>query len=211
MVLPGATFVGFEEAPQTIEFPPTFKVRRSASLHYTSQRIPAYTDRIMWRSLLPSLRTRCLEQWIAEKVDTSDHKPVPLPHSLSLHLSHANTLTATLGLSAIPELSACGFTSRSPPRHRRLLTPCATHRWLRCCRWICARGGLDGGRVWRVRLTRATSGTTPRNPSSLVDPDALFRPRKFSRLTIPTQAFHGETPRPRPTFSGFPLWGKIQV
>ncbi len=43
-----SSFLGFTEAP--IKFPPTFKVERMKGTVYLNQRLPAWCDRILWRS-----------------------------------------------------------------------------------------------------------------------------------------------------------------
>ena len=66
-------FVGFRESD--ISFAPTFKVLRQAQTEYTTQRSPAYCDRVMWRSS-PYLSVECTRYWSGECVASSDHKPV---------------------------------------------------------------------------------------------------------------------------------------
>jgi phosphatidylinositol-bisphosphatase len=66
-------FLGFSESEPT--FPPTFKVFRNHQVEYTSQRTPAYCDRILWRSS-PYLLAASIDFWSGEKVGSSDHKPV---------------------------------------------------------------------------------------------------------------------------------------
>lgn len=41
------SFVDFQE--HHIKFPPSFKVKRQEGIHYISQRLPAWCDRILWR------------------------------------------------------------------------------------------------------------------------------------------------------------------
>jgi hypothetical protein len=53
------------------------QVEREASIAYTSRRLPAWCDRILWHSNLPEhMRPRCSRYFMAAEVDTSDHKPV---------------------------------------------------------------------------------------------------------------------------------------
>ena len=48
---------------------------RDKKISYTSQRLPAYCDRVLWRSS-PYLLVSVLDFWSGEQVSTSDHKPV---------------------------------------------------------------------------------------------------------------------------------------
>lgn len=68
-------FREFREGP--IEFPPTYKYDISSDEYDTSEkaRTPSYTDRILWRSILPNVQTQLLYYGRAE-VKTSDHRPV---------------------------------------------------------------------------------------------------------------------------------------
>jgi phosphatidylinositol-bisphosphatase len=60
-----------------IHFPPTYKYDINSNNYDTSEkaRTPSYTDRILWRSISPELRTQQLYYGRAE-VKTSDHRPV---------------------------------------------------------------------------------------------------------------------------------------
>ena len=60
-----------------INFPPTYKYDINSDNYDTSEkaRTPSYTDRILWRSISPDLRTQQLYYGRAE-VKTSDHRPV---------------------------------------------------------------------------------------------------------------------------------------
>lgn len=70
----GRVFRNFREGPVT--FNPTFRVERGKRLTYTTQRLPAYCDRILWLcapglKLAPPIVYKSVEQ-----IMTSDHKPV---------------------------------------------------------------------------------------------------------------------------------------
>lgn len=71
----GNVFADFEEGSM-IHFPPTFKVERKSGFTYNPQRCPAWTDRILWKSLatVPAARQTSLSA--GTLVSTSDHKPV---------------------------------------------------------------------------------------------------------------------------------------
>jgi len=66
-------FVGFVEGDYL--FPPTFKVKRNSKLQYTSQRSPAWCDRILRRSVA-GFPVAQLSLEAAQEIGTSDHKPV---------------------------------------------------------------------------------------------------------------------------------------
>ncbi|CAK4685969.1 unnamed protein product [Aphanomyces euteiches] len=86
----GVVFAGFEEA--AINFPPTFRRLRHTSLLKSTnaasvfslqvangggQRVPSYTDRILYASLADvESNLKCSEYMCHESIDTSDHKPV---------------------------------------------------------------------------------------------------------------------------------------
>lgn len=64
----------FSEAP--ITFLPTYKYDPGSSIYDTSekQRIPAWCDRILWRSFMPHyVKSLCYQRY---EVDISDHRPV---------------------------------------------------------------------------------------------------------------------------------------
>lgn len=71
----GRVFAGFTDLVP--KFMPTFKVDRKAGLGYKAQRLPAWCDRVLHRSL-PSFgeRLRATEFVAAPEIATSDHKPV---------------------------------------------------------------------------------------------------------------------------------------
>ncbi len=69
-------FLGFKDAP--ISFRPTFKVERDVEVpSYNEKRAPSYCDRVLWRSSsVVKDDVRCTSFTSAEKVMSSDHKPV---------------------------------------------------------------------------------------------------------------------------------------
>ena len=71
----GVAFHGFQEGDPA--FPPTFKVERIPGFSYQAQRVPAYTDRVLWKSM-PSLAASVTQTALRAVggVGTSDHKPV---------------------------------------------------------------------------------------------------------------------------------------
>ncbi|UJR10528.1 hypothetical protein I4U23_014731 [Adineta vaga] len=71
----GRVFREFNEGP--VQFPPTYKYDVGTDFYDTSEkaRTPSYTDRILWRSILPNVQTKQLYYGRAE-VKTSDHRPV---------------------------------------------------------------------------------------------------------------------------------------
>jgi len=71
----GEAFVGFTETDPT--FAPTFKLERKAGFEYKGQRIPSYTDRILWKSMPPLKDLVVQTEYSAvPAVGSSDHKPV---------------------------------------------------------------------------------------------------------------------------------------
>lgn len=68
-------FREFHEGP--IQFPPTYKYDVGSDEYDTSEkaRTPSYTDRILWRSIIPEIQSKQLYYGRAE-VKTSDHRPV---------------------------------------------------------------------------------------------------------------------------------------
>eukprot|EP00041_Stephanoeca_diplocostata_P028179 m.789415 g.789415 ORF g.789415 m.789415 type:complete len:447 (-) comp23323_c0_seq15:3968-5308(-) len=73
--LRGEAFVGFTEGKY--HFKPTFKMERVPDCKHKLQRIPSYTDRILWKSM-PQWADRVHQQSLTSVplVSTSDHKPV---------------------------------------------------------------------------------------------------------------------------------------
>lgn len=70
----GRAFYGFNEGE--IRFPPTYKYDSGTNVYDTSskQRIPAYTDRILYKSRRSHVS--CLQYSAVQEYTTSDHKPV---------------------------------------------------------------------------------------------------------------------------------------
>jgi phosphatidylinositol-bisphosphatase len=70
----GEAFPLFTEGP--IFHKPTFKVKKGVkTTEYNSERVPAYCDRILWRSVA-GLGGAVSMVWSAQEVFSSDHKPV---------------------------------------------------------------------------------------------------------------------------------------
>lgn len=69
-----AVFHGFKEG--TISFMPTFKVDRQKGHSYNPRRLPAWCDRVLWKSTLPSREAQVLDYYSVPEVSSSDHKPV---------------------------------------------------------------------------------------------------------------------------------------
>ncbi|CAF2877460.1 unnamed protein product [Rotaria sp. Silwood2] len=70
----GDRYCDFKEA--NIDFPPTYKFNlRSNDDTYAKNRIPSYTDRIIYRDK-PGLQIQCTQYKSIENVKHSDHKPV---------------------------------------------------------------------------------------------------------------------------------------
>lgn len=58
-------------------FPPTFKVRKEFGYNYNNQRIPSYTDRILYKSLSGlEDNIKCVSYSPCQMFNTSDHKPI---------------------------------------------------------------------------------------------------------------------------------------
>lgn len=71
----GLAFKGFRE-PQSARFPPTYKFKYgSGDYDLVSQRVPSFTDRVLYRSKRESQISALLYDW-APLIDSSDHKPV---------------------------------------------------------------------------------------------------------------------------------------
>jgi len=95
----GAVFSEFKEG--NASFPPTFKMNRVPGNDYKNQRIPSYTDRILWRSM-PQHRQAVSQISLssAPGVSTSDHKPVF--GVFELRLSCPPAIVPSLSLSSNP-------------------------------------------------------------------------------------------------------------
>jgi hypothetical protein len=75
-VISGKVAMSFFEEGKLI-FRPTFKVRRQKGIEYLDQRIPAYCDRVLWRSLPPVKDDLEIHAYSSlEQLSTSDHKAV---------------------------------------------------------------------------------------------------------------------------------------
>eukprot|EP00526_Cylindrotheca_closterium_P002273 CAMPEP_0113619994 /NCGR_PEP_ID=MMETSP0017_2-20120614/10174_1 /TAXON_ID=2856 /ORGANISM="Cylindrotheca closterium" /LENGTH=946 /DNA_ID=CAMNT_0000529621 /DNA_START=17 /DNA_END=2857 /DNA_ORIENTATION=- /assembly_acc=CAM_ASM_000147 len=86
----GELLVDFDTLP--CDFNPTFKVERTHGYDYKDQRIPSYTDRILFKSapgLRNNLRPLCYEP--CEDFITSDHKPLRGAFSIVPNDMMANT------------------------------------------------------------------------------------------------------------------------
>ena len=81
-------FQGFQEGE--IDFLPTFKVIAPEPVHldtpiqvlraretmYDPKRLPAWCDRILWKSVFSSKKANILSYYSAPEIASSDHKPV---------------------------------------------------------------------------------------------------------------------------------------
>ena len=71
----GLAFKGFQE-PKSARFPPTYKFKYGTDDYdLVSQRVPSFTDRILYRSKRESQTSALLYDWVPQ-MDSSDHKPV---------------------------------------------------------------------------------------------------------------------------------------
>ncbi len=119
--LAGRVLTGFEEAP--LQFSPTFKVERKPGFQYSQQRLPAWCDRVLWRSLPPArFHVQSLWYKALPEASTSDHKPVqalfnvrvPLPPAimeppLSLRLAPTDGVYIqfySLKLTGLPKMDS---------------------------------------------------------------------------------------------------------
>ncbi|KAL0245945.1 hypothetical protein GEMRC1_007161 [Eukaryota sp. GEM-RC1] len=69
-----SAFVGFNEAK--ITFAPTYRMNRNGPGYSTEKnRVPAYTDRILWKAF-PGLKVLPTSYTSAPSITTSDHRPV---------------------------------------------------------------------------------------------------------------------------------------
>lgn len=75
MMEKGVAFSGFQE-PFPISFPPTYKYTiGSDSFDFVNQRVPSFTDRILYRSKRPGHISCDFYDWIPS-MKSSDHRPV---------------------------------------------------------------------------------------------------------------------------------------
>ncbi|KAJ7533169.1 hypothetical protein O6H91_13G035900 [Diphasiastrum complanatum] len=73
---------GFKEGE--INFPPTFKVEKGALSLYNKRRMPAWCDRILWRTL-PGHSVKLTSYVSTPTMLTSDHKPVAATFTITVH------------------------------------------------------------------------------------------------------------------------------
>ncbi len=79
----GLSFALFREG--AYNFPPTFKVERSAGFVYQPKRVQSYCDRVLWRSLPRLMKdVHCDSMEGHAAITTSDHKPVSGAFRLSV-------------------------------------------------------------------------------------------------------------------------------
>ncbi|GBG67088.1 hypothetical protein CBR_g78869 [Chara braunii] len=77
----GQVFADFKEGE--INFAPTFKMVRGEEDQYMEKRLPAWCDRILWRSL-SGCKANLAQLYSAPSVKTSDHKPVAAKFHLNV-------------------------------------------------------------------------------------------------------------------------------
>ncbi|KAH9318654.1 hypothetical protein KI387_020423, partial [Taxus chinensis] len=73
---------GFKEGD--INFPPTFKMQKESTNIYSQKRMPAWCDRVLWRSF-EGYDVKLLSYTYCPAVSTSDHKPVSATFALTAH------------------------------------------------------------------------------------------------------------------------------
>ncbi|XP_057853523.2 uncharacterized protein LOC131063643 isoform X2 [Cryptomeria japonica] len=73
---------GFMEGD--IKFPPTFKMQKESSNLYCHKRMPAWCDRVLWRTL-EGCDAKILTYTHCPTILTSDHKPVSATFALTTH------------------------------------------------------------------------------------------------------------------------------
>jgi len=76
----------------TISWAPTFKVKRKMDLTYSTERVPSYCDRILWKAF-PSLPVEPIFYRSVEEFKTSDHKPVHGAYKVQYFDPSLNTKT----------------------------------------------------------------------------------------------------------------------
>mmetsp|Transcript_20456 Transcript_20456/g.66434 ORF Transcript_20456/g.66434 Transcript_20456/m.66434 type:complete len:591 (+) Transcript_20456:73-1845(+) len=101
-------FVGFSEG--VITHPPTFKVERGHEQEYKDQRLPAWCDRVMWKTQPDGLSVQQTALDWAPKVLSSDHKPVLAKFVAGLR-SLAPAATPAQFVWKVTELSASGLSA----------------------------------------------------------------------------------------------------
>eukprot|EP00053_Salpingoeca_punica_P005286 m.53486 g.53486 ORF g.53486 m.53486 type:complete len:505 (+) comp13171_c0_seq1:197-1711(+) len=83
-------------------FQPTFKLDRAPGYKYKKQRIPAWCDRIVWRSLPNCVHEIVADQYRAyDKMGVSDHKPVSI---IFTHEPRSRLVTVERPLLATQEI-----------------------------------------------------------------------------------------------------------
>ncbi|XP_057864591.2 uncharacterized protein LOC131072442 isoform X2 [Cryptomeria japonica] len=73
---------GFKEG--VIQFPPTYKMQRDSIQMYDQKRMPAWCDRVLWRTL-QGCHTDLLSYTYSPQIVTSDHKPVSATFGLTAY------------------------------------------------------------------------------------------------------------------------------
>lgn len=73
---------GFKEGE--IQFPPTFKMQRESTNMYDQKRMPAWCDRVLWRTL-QGCHVKLLSYTYCSQILTSDHKPVRATFGLTAY------------------------------------------------------------------------------------------------------------------------------
>ncbi|KAG6825085.1 hypothetical protein H0H92_004750 [Tricholoma furcatifolium] len=78
----GCRFRGFSEGP--LKFPPTYKYDRGTDDYDTSEkrRLPAWCDRVLWRSRVPSRVSQL--HYRRYEVDVSDHRPISAAFTVTI-------------------------------------------------------------------------------------------------------------------------------
>nr|PNR63021.1 hypothetical protein PHYPA_001446 [Physcomitrium patens] len=80
---------GFKEGE--ITFPPTFKMQRDYLDHYDQKRLPAWCDRVLWKTL-QGCHSYLISYFSAPNILTSDHKPVGATYKLTSYALPSSTL-----------------------------------------------------------------------------------------------------------------------
>lgn len=105
----GRCFAGYETAPCS-ESPPSYAVSPSKA-KYNEAVFPAYSSRVLWRSLAGSLRRHGANNWVRPAVSTSPHLPLCVPLLLMLEASPKRAAT-TLAVSEL-HIRLCGLASKT--------------------------------------------------------------------------------------------------
>ncbi|KAG0587749.1 hypothetical protein KC19_2G188700 [Ceratodon purpureus] len=80
---------GFKEGE--ITFPPTFKMQRDFLDHYDQKRMPAWCDRVLWKTL-QGCHSYLISYFSAPSILTSDHKPVGATYKLTSYALPSSTM-----------------------------------------------------------------------------------------------------------------------